>query len=179
MLKKKEYFGLMNGVDILVSLILLYGLINGFIKGFVVEIAGVIALVLGLTGSFMFSSLLEKFLSDHVNWNPKTIQIISFIILFITIVYSVSLLAKMVTKTLKIIALGWVNKLFGAVFGLLKWCVLLSVLVLFIEKVNEWIPFFSKNTYQEGISYSYLKILADFLFEWLFQSITLQDQQLI
>ena len=126
----------MNIFDVIVLIILLYGLMMGLIKGFIIEVAGIIALILGVTGSFKFARILEVSLNSYVDWSPKTIQIASFIILFIIIIYAVSLLAKMITKTLKIIALGIINRIFGGIFGLLKWCVILSSLVLVSQEIN-------------------------------------------
>ena len=127
----------MNIFDVIVLIILLYGLMMGLIKGFIIEVAGIIALILGVTGSFKFARILEVSLNSYVDWSPKTIQIASFIILFIIIIYAVSLLAKMITKTLKIIALGIINRIFGGIFGLLKWCVILSSFVLVSQEINE------------------------------------------
>ena len=52
-------------------------------------------------------------IENLIDWDSKTIQITSFIFLFILIIYSISLLAKMITKTLKLIALGWLNRILG------------------------------------------------------------------
>jgi membrane protein required for colicin V production len=48
----------MNTIDVIVFLFLTYGLIKGLIKGFIVEIAGMIALFIGVLGAFKFSALL-------------------------------------------------------------------------------------------------------------------------
>ena len=84
----------MNIFEVIVLILLLYGLMMGLIKGFIIEVAGIIALILGVTGSFKFARILEVYLNSYVDWSPKTIQIASFIILFIIIIYAVSLLAK-------------------------------------------------------------------------------------
>jgi len=169
----------MNIFDVIILIILLYGLINGFIKGFIIEVAGIIALILGVTGSFKFASILEVYLNSYVDWSPKTVQIISFIILFIIIIYAVSLLAKMITKTLKIIALGMINRIFGGIFGLLKWCVILSSLVLVSQEINEIITLIPDNTLKDSVSYNLLDKLGGFLFDWVMQSKTVQVKQFI
>ena len=169
----------MNIFDVIILIILLYGLIKGFIKGFVIEIAGIIALILGVTGSFKFTSILEVYLNSYVDWSPKTIQVISFIILFIIIIYAVSLLAKMITKTLKIIALGMINRIFGGIFGLLKWCVILSSLVLVSQEINEIITLIPDKTLKDSVSYNLLDKLGGFLFDWVMQSKTVQVKQFI
>lgn len=169
----------MNIFDVIILIILLYGLIKGFIKGFIIEVAGIIALILGVTGSFKFASILEVYLNSYVDWSPKTIQITSFIILFIIIIYAVSLLAKMITKTLKIIALGMINRIFGGIFGLLKWCVILSSLVLVSQEINEIITLIPDKTLKDSVSYNLLDKLGGFLFDWVMQSKTVQVKQFI
>ena len=169
----------MNIFDVIILIILLYGLIKGFIKGFIIEVAGIIALILGVTGSFKFASILEVYLNSYVDWSPKTIQIASFIILFIIIIYAVSLLAKMITKTLKIIALGMINRIFGGIFGLLKWCVILSSLVLVSQEINEIITLIPDKTLKDSVSYNLLDKLGEFLFDWAMQSKTVQVKQFI
>lgn len=169
----------MNIFDVIVLIILLYGLMMGLIKGFIIEVAGIIALILGVTGSFKFARILEVSLNSYVDWSPKTIQIASFIILFIIIIYAVSLLAKMITKTLKIIALGMINRIFGGIFGLLKWCVILSSLVLVSQEINEIITLIPDKTLKDSVSYSLLDKLGGFLFDWVMQSKTIQEKQFI
>ena len=169
----------MNIFDVIVLIILLYGLMMGLIKGFIIEVAGIIALILGVTGSFKFARILEVSLNSYVDWSPKTIQIASFIILFIIIIYAVSLLAKMITKTLKIIALGIINGIFGGIFGLLKWCVILSSLVLVSQEINEIITLIPDKTLKDSVSYNLLDKLGGFLFDWVMQSKTIQEKQFI
>ena len=169
----------MNIFDVIILIILLYGLIKGFMKGFIIEVAGIIALILGVTGSFKFASILEVYLNSYVDWSPKTVQIISFIILFIIIIYAVSLLAKMITKTLKIIALGMINRIFGGIFGLLKWCVILSSLVLVSQEINEIITLIPDKTLKDSVSYNLLDKLGGFLFDWVMQSKTVQVKQFV
>ena len=130
----------MNYFDVLVFIILTYGLLSGFFKGFVVEIAGVIALIFGLLGSFKFSNVLGNTVQFLLTGTQKQYKF-SFIFLFILIIYSISLLAKMITKTLKLIALGWLNRILGGFFGFLKWAVVLSAFTLIISKLNEIITF--------------------------------------
>ena len=176
---KKMYFRKMNYFDVLVFIILTYGLLSGFFKGFVVEIAGVVALIFGLLGSFKFSNVLGNTIENLIDWDSKTIQIASFIFLFILIIYSISLLAKMITKTLKLIALGWLNRILGGFFGFLKWAVVLSAFTLIISKLNEIITVFSGFNLEDSKSYFFLNELGSFLFDWVSQSKSIQEQEII
>ena len=169
----------MNYFDVLVFIILIYGLLSGFFKGFIVEIAGVVALILGILGSFKFSNVLGDTIEVFIDWDSKTIQIVSFILLFIFIIYSISLLAKMITKTLNLIALGWLNRILGGFFGILKWAVVLSTFTLIISELNEIITIFPDFNFEDSKSYFFLKKLGNFLFDWVSESKTIQKQEII
>ena len=53
----------MNMFDVVVLIIVTYGLISGFKKGFIVEVSGMIALGVGITGALKFSGILGNYLS--------------------------------------------------------------------------------------------------------------------
>ena len=125
----------MNMLDVIVIICLGYGLIKGLIKGFIVEVSGVIAIFFGVLGAFKFASLFTQFIFKYVDLDPKIVQGICFLILFTGIVYGISLLAKMITKTLQIIALGLLNRIMGGLFGLTKWLVIISSLVLVFNQI--------------------------------------------
>ena len=85
----------------------------------------------------------------------------------------------MITKTLKLIALGWLNRILGGFFGILKWAVVLSAFTLIISELNEIITIFSDFNFEDSKSYSLLNKLGNFLFEWVFQSKSIQEQEII
>jgi len=62
---------------------------------------------------------------------------------------------------------------------LLKWGVILSALILVIEEVNTIVTLFPKSTLNASKSYPILSEFGSFLFEWVTQSETIQEQQLI
>lgn len=127
----------MNVIDIVLGVILLFGLARGLLKGFFVELASLVALIAGVYGAIHFSYLLENVLSNLVSWEEKYIQLIAFALTFILIVIVISLLGRLLTKISGFIALGLVNRLLGAVFGFLKIAFFLSVILLFFDNFNQ------------------------------------------
>jgi len=167
----------MNTFDIVVGILITYSLFRGLTKGFIIEISGMIALFLGIIGAFKFSSLAGNYLTQYVEWGPKIIQAVSFILLFIGIVYSISILAKMLTKALKVVALGGLNRILGGLFGILKWCIILSALTLIFKEINGFMTLMSPTILVESISYPFLEELGAFLFDWVMRIETLQEKQ--
>ena len=169
----------MNMFDIVILILVAYGLISGFIKGFIVEVSGIIALGVGITGAFKFYEILGNYLIIYIDWEPKIIQIVSFILLFIGIVYIISLLAKMLTKALKLILLGGINRLLGALFGILKWMLILCALTLVFKEANQILTLMEDSVLETSFSYPILGEMGEFLFNWVKQSETTKNQNII
>ena len=117
----------MNTIDIIIVVILLFGTINGFIKGLFIEVTSLVGLVLGVYGAIHFSHFLGNFLKDSMSWDESMIQVVSFAGTFLIILIALVLLGKALTKIAETIALGFFNKLVGAIFGLLKYALILSI----------------------------------------------------
>ena len=160
----------MSIIDIVLAALLLFGLIRGVMKGLFVEVASLVALVLGVYGAIHFSSFAAEFLESKVDWNEKTINIVAFAITFVIIVLAISLAGKALTKLADFAALGILNKLLGGVFGALKIGLILSVLLIVFNKLNKTLPFMDKEDLEESILYEPVKSLAPMIFPNLIKS---------
>jgi membrane protein required for colicin V production len=160
----------MSIIDIVLGALLLFGLIRGAMKGLFVEIASLVALVLGVYGAIHFSGFAAEFLESKVDWNEKTINIVAFAITFVIIVLTISLAGKALTKLADFAALGILNKLAGGVFGGLKIGLILSVLLIVFNKLNNTLPFMEKEDLEESILYKPVKSLAPMIFPNLIKS---------
>jgi membrane protein required for colicin V production len=162
----------MSIIDIVLGALLLFGLIRGAMKGLFVEIASLVALVVGVYGAIHFSGFAAGFLESKVDWNEKTINIVAFAITFVIIVLAISLAGKALTKLADFAALGIINKLAGGVFGVLKIGLILSVLLIVFNKLNNTLPFMEQEDLEESILYKPVKSLAPMIFPNLIKSET-------
>ena len=162
----------MSIIDIVLGALLLFGLIRGIMKGLFVEIASLVALVLGVYGAIHFSSFAAEFLESKVEWNEKTINIVAFAITFVIIVLAISLAGKALTKLADFAALGILNKLAGGVFGLLKIGLILSILLIVFNKFNDTLPFMEQDDIEKSMLYKPIKSLAPLIFPILIKSET-------
>lgn len=165
----------MSIIDIVLGALLLFGLIRGAMKGLFVEVASLLALVLGVYGAIHFSFFASGFLESKVDWNEKTINIVAFAITFVIIVLAISLAGKALTKLADFAALGLLNKLLGGAFGALKIGLILSILLIVFNKLNKTLPFIEKEDLEESILYEPLKSLAPMIFPNLIKSESEQD----
>ncbi len=157
----------MNILDIIIIIVLLFGFIKGYKKGLVVEVTTLLALIVGVFGAIKFSSLAASFVSAFFTWNEKIIQLVSFALVFIGIVLAISILAKLITKFINMIALGFINKLSGGVFGALKVGIILGIVLGFLLKFSFIIPFFKEDIIKSSLFYEPIKLLGNLVFKWL------------
>ncbi len=162
----------MSIIDIVLGALLLFGLIRGTMKGLFVEVASLVALVLGVYGAIHFSYFAAEFLESKVDWNEKTMNIVAFAITFVIIVLVISLAGKALTKLADFAALGIINKLAGGLFGVLKIGLILSVLLIVFNKLNNTLPFMEQDDLEESILYKPVKSIAPMIFPNLIKSET-------
>lgn len=160
----------MSIIDIILGALLLFGLIRGVMKGLFVEIASLLALVLGIYGAIHFSYFAADFLKPKVEWNEKTMNIVAFAITFVIIVLTISLAGKALTKLADFAALGIINKLLGGAFGAIKIGLILSILLIVFDKMNNTLPFMEQDDLEASVLYEPVKSLAPMIFPSIIKS---------
>lgn len=145
----------MNFVDILLLLPLVYGLIRGLIKGLIHELASVLALLLGIYFAYTYSSEMTSWLSKHFEASETSLEIAGYISVFLIVSIGLYALAFILTKMLKFMMLGMVNRVLGGIFGLLKSLLLLCLFIFFAQP---WFKQWKKDSRQlkDSIVYEHL-----------------------
>lgn len=127
----------MNPFDILVVTILSYGLIRGIFRGLVREISSIVGVLGGFYAAYSYYPHVAKLVSPWIS-DVAYLNIISYLSVFSVVVIVVGILAVVIKYLLNIAYLGWVDRVSGALFGLLKGglvvCVLFIVLTAFLPK---------------------------------------------
>lgn len=145
----------MSLIDIVFAVLLSFAVYKGLKNGLFVEVASLIALVAGIYLAIKFSNLVGAIFIEFVpSWNPKYIEITAFIITFLLVVIGIHLSAKILTKLLDFAFLGWINKIAGVIFSLLKTILALSVVLFIFEKININNMLLSKETQENSIFYN-------------------------
>jgi membrane protein required for colicin V production len=148
-----------NIIDIVISVLLLIGAIRGFLKGFIFEIAVLGALFLGTYAAFRFSGYIQPWVSRKFDASATTFTYVSSFLMFLIVAVGIFFLAKLFEGLVNIAALGVFNKILGALFGLLKYVFLISVLLYFFNPVDTEHHFISSDKKAESkLYYPLLKV---------------------
>jgi len=154
----------LNIVDIILGLLLVYGLYKGLKNGLFVEIASLAAIIIGLYGAIKFSYLTGSYLSQNMDWDENYIKLAAFIITFLAILILVNMAGKILTKIADFAMLGFLNKLAGGVFGVLKTAVILGTLLYFFESASSSFNLNENNTVAESILYKPVRDIGALVF---------------
>lgn len=119
----------MNPFDIVICVVLAYCLIRGIFRGLVKEVSSLVGVLIGFWAAYTYYGMLARPLGQWIS-NPSYRFILSFILIFTAVFIVISLLGVIMRYLLSIVFLGSVDRIFGALFGLLKGVLIASVLLL-------------------------------------------------
>ncbi|ATA68595.1 colicin V production CvpA [Capnocytophaga cynodegmi] len=158
----------MNTVDIILLIFLGFGLIRGLWRGVIIELASLLAIVLGIYGAIHFSFYVAGILNQHLSLDKSTTEAVSFAFTLVLIMLIVMLLAKLLTKVVESVSLGFLNRLAGGIFGVLKVTIIAGSLFLMLEKtwqITKWIP---EKTLQNSVLYEPIKSVGELFYKNIF-----------
>ena len=119
----------MNPFDILVIVILGYCLVRGLFRGLVKEVSSIIGVLSGFYAAYLYYPLAAKWLSRFIS-DTSYLNILSFLIIFCCVLIFINVLGIIIKYLLNIAFLGWVDRVFGVIFGITKGILIVSVLLI-------------------------------------------------
>ena len=150
----------MNIIDIIILLCCVPAIFRGLSKGFIAQVAALVALVLGAWMSFHFSNVVVEWLKPVMDVSPAVLQAIAFTLIL-------TLAGKMLEGIVKIVMLGWLNKLLGVVFALLKVVLVIGLFILLFDSVTTALEIDCSKTISESLFYTPIKDFADVFFPYM------------
>ena len=123
----------MNYLDVIIGLILLLFAYKGLKKGLIVEAFSLAAFLIGIYGAMYLSDITAKGLAKIIDAPQEIMTIIAFIITFIILAILVTFIGKLISKIVEALFLGFIDKIGGFVFGIVKGALLISILILVLN----------------------------------------------
>jgi membrane protein required for colicin V production len=154
----------MNWIDFIIIALLAFGLIQGFIDGLIIEIAKLAALILGIWGAIHFSGWTADKLYIWFDMQETWTGVVAFAITFVVIVLCINLLGRLLDTIVKSVSLGFVVKSLGAVFGVIKTALILSVVFVFLNTIDEKRHFLPSATIEKSYLYNPIADLVPSIF---------------
>tara|TARA_B100001059_G_C17566782_1_gene442911 strand:- start:111 stop:632 length:522 start_codon:yes stop_codon:yes gene_type:complete len=161
----------LNYLDIFIASLLVFGFVRGYSKGLVMELSSVLALILGVYGSIKFSDFTFIFFSKNFpelikDIDENYLKIASFVFTFLFIIVLISIVGKGVTKILKMVFLGFINKILGGCFGSLKFTLFISLFLVFFDSLNSSFNLVESSVLETSYFYDPIKEVGNKLIEF-------------
>ena len=151
-------------IDLIILLCLGWGAYKGFRKGFIIQSFAIIALIIGIWGGFALSGYVEPFLLKHFQMDETTRSIISFVVVFLLMLILVYTSGFLVSKVADAVTLGLINRLAGAFFGIFANALVLSVIIILLNKINDKKNFLPKDKLEKTYLYEPIGKVAPAIF---------------
>jgi membrane protein required for colicin V production len=119
----------MNLADLLIVIVLVVSVISAFAKGFFVEVFSLAGVILGLFiaaanyGGFALWVL-------RVIHNREAANLIAFLLIVLVVMVLASIAGRLLRGLFRSVGLGIVDRLLGAVFGLVEGCVVVTLVLM-------------------------------------------------
>lgn len=160
----------MNWLDWTLLILIGAAAVKGFFRGFVVEIASLVAVILGIWVATRYNARVAAWVGMDAEH-----EVLSFIVTFIGVLVLVHLLAKVITKAMDLAMLGLPNKVAGTLFGAIRSAFVLSVVLNILMARAEVTGIVPKETLESSTLYRPLRAFAPFIVPALGDTRWVQD----
>lgn len=122
----------MNFLDILIAIPLGYLVFKGYKRGLIFELSSLVGVVVGCIVAVRMANQVSLLIGLKGSYS----LLISFFILFVGVIIFALFLGKLVERFVKLMHVGFVNNLAGALFGMTKAVCIVGVLLYYIAVID-------------------------------------------
>ena len=167
----------MSWLDILILLPLLVGLVIGIKRGLIIELTNLISIIAGVVCARLLSAPVAAWIAQQFTWPEAVCSVVAYVLLFVGITIVINIIARLLSKLFKAVNLGWVNRLFGALFGIIKWGLIMLCIVLCLHRLDDNFHFLQEDLKRQSVVYSAATPLSERMWGKIKQQVTSFRQQ--
>lgn len=123
-------------IDVIVTALIVIAVFKGFRNGLVLAIFSLLAFIVGLAAAVKLSALVADYLSTETNIRGRWLPALAFLLVFLGVALLVRLGAKAIEGGMRMVMLGWLNKLAGAFFYVALYLLVFSVLLFYAQQLG-------------------------------------------
>lgn len=143
-------------IDIIYAILILLAIIKGYQKGLVIALFSIIAFIVGLAAALKLSAAVAVYLQNTTTVSAKWLPVISFMLVFLVVVFLVHLGGKLIEKSFEMVLLGWVNRMGGILLYMVLYTLIFSVFLFYAGEMQ----LFEKTTIAASQAYPYVQPLG-------------------
>ncbi len=144
-------------LDIILVIPLAWGLVRGMYKGFLMSVGSLLGLIIGIYVANAYSGQLTEYVLQQFVLSLGVAHAISFFVIFAGVALICFFVSKLLDKFFKLVMLSWLNRLLGAIFGVLKCALIVSVILNLVIMVDRYVSFIPEQAKSEAVLYEPLQ----------------------
>jgi membrane protein required for colicin V production len=118
-------------IDIVFYCVVVLAIIQGFRKGFVMALFSLLCLLVGMAAAVKLSAMVAEHLGREPGLSGKWLPVLCFIGVFLIVALLVQMLGKLLESALKLVMLGWLNRLGGILLYLVLYTAVYSIVLYY------------------------------------------------
>ena len=123
----------MNYLDIAILVIIAGFLLKGVFRGLLKEVCSLLGLLVGGFLAFRYQGPLGEVIMDASGWPSQLSLVLAFLALFLSSVVFFGLFGYLLSRFVKLVFLGGMNRVAGAIFGIIQGVLLLAVVLFAVS----------------------------------------------
>ena len=123
-------------IDVFFLILLVFSVIKGLSRGLIVAVFSFFAIIIGVAAAMKLSFIVANWLQQSFTINGKWLPVLSFLIVFIGVIFLVRWVANLIQAAVNVAMLGWLNKLGGILLYFLIYMFVYSILLFYLTKMN-------------------------------------------
>lgn len=150
----------MNTLDIILIICLSAALIEGLVRGFTEQIIALVSIIAGTWAAFKFSQLVCSMLQPYLQISEKVLYVIVFVLMIVVVILLLRLFGKVIKASIKFVMLGWLDRLLGALFALIKVSLIIGIVIILFNTINSSFHIVSESVMENSVIYAPMKRFA-------------------
>lgn len=150
-------------IDIIVIILLIMAVFKGLSKGLIVAVFSFVAYLVGLAAALKLSTWMADYIGSNVEISQRWLPFLAFFVVFVLVVLLVRLGAKAIEGAVRMMMLGWLNRLGGVLFFALIYFFILSILLFYATQLH----LLKTETTEASATYDYIAPFAPKVMEIL------------
>lgn len=143
-------------IDIITVILLFMAVFKGLRKGLVVAIFSLLAYLVGLAAALKLSTLMAGYIGSNVEVSQRWLPFLAFFVVFLIVVLLVRLGAKAIEGAMRLMMLGWLNRLGGVLLYMLIYFFIYSILLFYAAQLR----LLNQDTIRASVTYGYIAPFA-------------------
>jgi len=157
----------MNILDIILLICFIPALVQGIRKGFIAQAISIISIIVGIWASARFADVVAGWVAQYITASEQVMKVVAFALILIVVFFLLGLIGKMLEGIFNFVLLGWLNKLLGVVFALLKTALIVGLVIMAFSSLNDTFHLVKEEVLNESVLYPPLKKIAFDVFPYI------------